>query len=173
MRRDGKQLGAAAIEQQAALLKSEKTATDFAKAQAEVEKNSTRAAALDALLADATARSAKLAHQRSIRQLDVALDMVLTAAKLSCALLITFALREYLAVSPMTPHTFATRIFGIRGRREVRPDEERVFFYENPRDPDINAALADACRRLNARRLSREGRRLFYAMAGHDGGQLT
>lgn len=71
------------------------------------------------------------------------------------------------------PHTFATRVFGTRGRREIRPDEERIFFYENPRDPDINAALADACRRLNQCRLSREGRRLRYEMARHDGGQLT
>jgi hypothetical protein len=118
-------------------------------------------------------RSAHLEHQRSIRQLDVALDMVLTATKLSCALLITYALREYLAATPMTPHTFATRVFGIRGRREVRPEEERIYFYENPRDPDINAALADACRRLNARRLSREGRRLRYAMARPSGGQVN
>jgi len=99
--------------------------------------------------------------------------MVLTATKLSCALPITFALREYLAGTPMTPHTFATRVFGIRGCREVSPREERVFFYENPRDPDINTALAAACRRLNSRRLSRDGRRLRYEMARHDGERLT
>ena len=89
------------------------------------------------------------------------------------ALVITFALREYLAASPMTPHTFTTRVFGTRGRREVRPDDERIFFYENPRDPDINAALTDACRRLNLRRLSRGGRRLRYEMARSDGGQFN
>lgn len=172
-RRDGKQLGTAAIEHQAALLQSENTAADFVQAQALAAKSVARAAHVDEMLSDAAARSAKLEHQRSIRQADVALDMVLTAAKLSCALLITFVLREYLAAGPMTPQTFATRVFGIRGRREVLPDEERIFFYENPRDPDINAALADACRRLNVRRLSREGRRLRYQMAGFGGGQVT
>ena len=172
-RREGKQLGSVSIELQAALLKSEETAADVARAQAGVTKNEARAADLDELLAKAAARAAKLEHQRSIRQLDVALDMVLTAAKLSCALLITFALREYLTATPMTPHTFITRIFGIRGRREVRPEQECVYFYENPRDPDINAVLADACRKLNARRLSREGRHLRYEMARHDGAQLN
>ena len=100
--------------------------------------------------------------------------MVLTAAKLSCALLITFALREYLAATPMTPHTFVTRVFGIRGRARGPPRRRSASSSTRTRrDPDINAALADACRRLNQRRLSREGRRLRYEMARHDGGQLT
>ena len=54
--------------------------------------------------------------------------MVLTATKLACSLLISFALREYLVGTSMTPQTFATRFFGFRGRREVRPEEEHVFF---------------------------------------------
>ena len=169
---EGKQLGAAAIEHQVALLHCEETAADLSSAEAARAKSEKRAADLDGLLTDVAARTEKLQHQRSIRQLDVALDMVLTAAKLACSLLITFALREYLTASPMTPHTFATRLFGIRGRRELRPDEELIVFYENPRDPDTNAALADACRRLNLRRLSREGRRLRYEMAHHDGTQV-
>lgn len=172
-RRDGKQLGAAAIEHQAALQRTECTAAAFDAAQLLVAKHAERAAALDGQLAEAAVRSAKLEHQRSIRQLDVALDTVLTATKLSCALLITFALREYLSSAAMTPHTFGTRVFGIRGRREVRPDEERVFFYENPRDPDINAALADACRRLNERNLTSKDRRLRYEMASHDGSRIS
>jgi len=171
-RRDGKRFGDTAVEHQAALLRSEETATLSTKATSALAKNQTRVAALDATLADYAARTEKLAHQRSIRQLDVALDMVLTAAKLACSLLITFALREYLTASPITPHTFAARLFSIRGRREVRRDEERVFFYENPRDPETNAALADACRKLNLRGLSRGGRRLRYEMATHDGGRF-
>ena len=118
------------------------------------------------------ARRAKLEQQRTIRQLDVALDSVLTAAKLTCALLITFALREYLGAIPMTPHTFSSRVFGIRGRRELRPNEERVFFYENPRDPEVNAALTAACVRLNKRRLTRADRQLRYQMAASDGRPL-
>jgi hypothetical protein len=169
---DGKQLGSAAIEHQTALLRAEETAAELTAAQAAAVKSGARAAELQVLLADLAARSGKLEHQRSIRQLDVALDMVLTAAKLACSLLISFALREYLPSLPMTPHTFTTRLFGVRGRRELAPGEERIFFYENPRDPATNAALADACRRLNLRRLSRGDRRLSYQMAAADGGQV-
>jgi hypothetical protein len=169
-RREGKMLGSAAVEHRSALQRSEETAAEAAAAQAALAKNSLRATELDVMLADAAARCRKLEHQRSIRQLDVALDTVLTATKLACALLISFALREYLVATPMTPHTFATRLFGIRGRRELRPGAERIVFYENPRDPVTNAALKDACLRLNRRRLSRDGRRLRYELVAHDGG---
>ena len=169
---DGKQLGSAAIEHQTALLRSEETASDLATAVAAMAKSEKRTADLDGSLAEGAARSEKLQHQRSIRQLDVALDMVLTATKLACSLLISFVLREYLVGTAMTPHTFATRFFGIRGRREVRPEEEHVFFYENPRDPEANAALADACNKLNIRQLSRGGRKLRYEMAAQDGSRF-
>lgn len=56
----------------------------------------------------------------------------------------------------------ADRLFPVRGRREQTSSEERIVFYENPRDPEINAALASACAQLNKRRLERQGRRLRY-----------
>jgi hypothetical protein len=163
-RREGKQLGQTAVEHQKALVRAEAAQKALNAAQQDLERNLADAANLDASLEKATARREKLASQRSIRQLDVALDMVLTAAKLTCALLITFAIREYLPAMPMTPQTFASRLFGVRGRREQRPDEELTVFYENPRDPEVNAVLADACRRLNRRGLVRGGRRLRYAV---------
>ena len=86
-------------------------------------------------------------------------------------MLITFALREYLCALPMT-QTFVSRVFGVRGRRELRPGEEKVVFYENPRDPQVNAVLANACQQLKRRRLSRDGRKLLYEMAKADGRPL-
>ena len=64
----------------------------------------------------------------------------------------------------MTPETYVSRVFPVRGRKEIEPTVEHIIFYENPRDPDVNAALHDACRRLNLRNLQREGRRLHYAV---------
>jgi len=64
----------------------------------------------------------------------------------------------------MTPDTFVSRVFPTRGRREIEPTVERVVFFENSRDPEVNAALHDACRRLNLRNLQRDGRRLRYAI---------
>ena len=145
-------------------MRAEATQTLFDGAQQALKATLTRAAELDESLAKATARRKKLEPRRTIRKLDVALDTVLTATKLTAALLITFVVREYLAAMPMTPQTFASRLFGVRGRRETRPEAERVVFYENPRDAAVNIALADACARLNKRRLVRAGRKLSYAL---------
>lgn len=163
-RRDGKQLGRAAVENQEALARAEATQTVFDGGQKALMANHARAVELDKEIAKATARRKKLKPRQTIRQLDVALDAVLTATKLTAALLITFAIREYLAAMPMTSQTFASRLFSVRGRRETRADAERVVFYENPRDPEVNAALADACHRLNKRRLIRDGLQLSYAL---------
>lgn len=171
-RREGKQLGTVAVEHQEALVRTEATGRAFDVAQEALMKNHARTTEIDAQAVNLTARRAKLEQQRTIRQLDVALDSVLTAAKLTCGLLITFALREYLCAMPMTPQTFVSRIFGIRGRRELRPGKEHVFFYENPRDPEVNAVLGAACERLNKRRLNRDGRKLRYEMAAADGRSL-
>jgi hypothetical protein len=171
-RMEGKQLGRAAVEHQEALKRTEtaKRALDIAEVAS--QKNDERTIKLDAQLAKLTAQRAKFEQQRVVRQLDVELDRVLTAAKLTCALLITFVLREYLCAMPMTPHTFVSRVLGVRGRRELRPGLEQVVFYENPRDPEVNTVLANACQRLNKRHLTRDGRKLRYKMATADGRPL-
>jgi len=161
---DGKQLGRAAIEHRDALVRTEASELVLAKAQQALKQNLERASELDASLERTAARRAKLEPRRAIRQLDVAQDMVLTAAKLTAAQLISFALREYLPSMPMSPHTFISRVFGLRGRKELHPTEEHIIFVENPRDPEVNAAVADACRRLNERKLQRAGRRQRYSV---------
>ncbi|MCP3962679.1 MAG: hypothetical protein GY719_32975, partial [bacterium] len=99
-----------------------------------------------------------------IRQLDVALDSVLTSFKLTASLLILFVLREYLRGRPMTPETFVSRVLSIRGRREVGALEELIVFYENPRDGEMNDALRQACIELNSRYLMRRDRLLRYRL---------
>lgn len=161
---DGKQLGRAAIEHQGALVRAEASELVFTKAQKALKQNFERVAQVDGALERATVRRAKLEPRRTIRQLDVAQDTVLTAMKLTAAQLISFVLREYLPSMPMSSHTFVTRVFGLRGRKELHPTEEHIVFVENPRDPEVNAAVADACRRLNERKLLRDGRRLHYSI---------
>jgi hypothetical protein len=161
---EGKAFTQAATEHQQSLAASEKTHEAFDAAQVLMKKQLARETELKTRRDKATARCAHLEGQKSIRQLDVALDSVLTAAKLTLALLITFAIREYFPGNPMTPHTFISRIFGIKGRRVTRPGEEHIVFYENPRDPATNQAIAEACRQLNQRTLVRHGRRLHYSV---------
>ena len=161
---EGKEFTRAATEHQQALAASEKTHEAFDAAQVRMKKQVAREMELETRRDKASERCAHLEGQKSIRQLDVALDSVLMAAKLTLALLITFALREYFAGNPMTPHTFISRIFGIKGRRVTRPGEVHIVFYENPRDPAMNQAMAEACRQLNKRTLVRNGRRLHYSV---------
>jgi hypothetical protein len=153
-----------ALDHQQALVRAEQTAAAATAAQNALESTTARATQLEHHLADLTARQQRLAPLRTIRQLDVAQDMILTATKLTALQLISFALRVYLTALPMTADTFITRVFSTRGRKEVTTDLECVVFYENPRDPEVTAALHDACRRLNQRNLRRDGRRLRYAV---------
>ena len=153
-----------AVEHQQALLHAEQTATAAIEAHAALECSQARSAKLKQQLAESAVRQQHLQAQRSIRQLDVAQDEILTASKLTAMQLIAFAQRTYLKTLPMTPETFVSRVFPMHGRKEIEPDVERIIFYENPRDPAVSAALHDACTRLNERKLSRGGRRLTYAI---------
>lgn len=160
----GKTFARVAVDHQQALLRAEETAAAVTAARAAAERNHTRTAKIEQQLAESAARQMHLEDQRTIRQLDVAQDTILTATKLTATQLIAFALRVYLTARAMTPETFVSRVFPVRGRKEIAPTVERVVFYENPRDPEINEALKDACRRLNQRNLQRDGRQLTYAV---------
>jgi hypothetical protein len=109
-------------------------------------------------------RARVLEPMRMIRQLDVALDSVLTAMRLTLSMLITFACREYFPSDNISAETFIGRLLTIRGRQETTETEQRIIFYENPRDPRISAVLAEACELLNQRRLERDDRRLHFEL---------
>jgi hypothetical protein len=109
-------------------------------------------------------RVTELEPMSTIRQLDVSLDTILTAMKLALALLITFVLREYVPSDRMTTETFIYRLVRTRGRRELTKHRELIVFYANPRDPRINAALAEARDQLNRRALVRDDRELRFAL---------
>lgn len=153
-----------ALDHQQALGRAESTAREAQTTSDARARGEARIVELTTALEDLAARQARLEPQRLIRQLDVAQDEILTATKLTAAQLISFALRKYLPGQPMTPHTFVTRVLPIRGRKEIEPKQEKVVFYENPRDPEVTRMLPEACRILNQRRLQREGRRLSYTV---------
>ena len=127
-------------------------------------KQDARVQKLEASISKAEARTAHIEPQRQIRQLDVALDMILTATKITALQLIIFVIREYLVGYPMTPLTFIARLLTTRGRLIRRDTEEIIVFYENPRDPEMGGALRVAVECLNSRGLVREGRALRYVV---------
>lgn len=160
----GKTFARVALDHQQALVHAETCTKAATKARAALDKSVARRAAITERADDIAARKKHIEPQRTIRQLDVAQDTILTATKLTAVQLISFALREYLPAMPMTPHTFLQRILSISGRKEIGDDQELVVFYENPRDPLVNDALRDACTRLNRRTLRRDDRRLRFAV---------
>ena len=170
-RQEGKQLGRAAIEHQQALTRAEVAQRGFDVAQQKLRTHHDRLSGLETTLAKLAKRRKQIEPQRRIRQLDVAQDSIFTATKLTALQLIAFALREYLPSFPMTTQTFISRVFSIRGHRVLRPEQELVVFHENSRDPEMSAALRDACVRLNSRSLRRDGRLVQYAVEAHRGRQ--
>ncbi|MBN2465015.1 helix-turn-helix domain-containing protein [candidate division WOR-3 bacterium] len=161
-RTSGEPFARCAVEHQQALGRAEAARREAEHSHAALDRSRERETKLRDGLAKVIGREKKLEPQREIRQLDVAQDMILTALKLTAAQLIAFVLREYLPSMKMTPETFKTRVLPTRGRREIYETNERVVFYANPRDPQVNAALSLACQRLNERNIIREDRLVIY-----------
>lgn len=160
----GKSFANLALDHQRALVHAETCTKAATKAQAALDKSAAQRATLEGRAEDIAARKKRLEPQRTIRQLDITQDTILTAAKLTAAQLISFVLREYLPSMPMTPQTFVQRVLSVRGRKEVTHDHELVVLYENPRDPLINEALREACERISQRNLRRGKRKLTFAV---------
>jgi hypothetical protein len=160
----GKIFARIALEHQQALARAETAAKRSTKACEALAKHRARCTAIEQRAQEVAERRRHLEPQRTIRQLDITQDTILTATKLTALQLISFALREYLPSMPMTPQTFVQRILSIRGRKEIDRDQELVVLYENPRDLRVNEALRDACSQLNGRALCREDRRLRFTV---------
>ncbi len=160
----GKAFVRATIEQQKAMSQAESDRETHARTSTALDNNRAESTKLDESLTKIVKQRSRLESQRVIREIDVELDKILTATKLTASLLIAFSIREYLPSLPMTPQTFTTRVLPIRGRRVICGSTETVTFYENARDREVNGALRDACARLNRRHLRRDGRTLRYVV---------
>jgi predicted nucleic acid-binding Zn-ribbon protein len=154
----------AAVQHHTSLIQEECSRRALARLDQKVSAQDTRTQKLEASISKAEARVAHIEPQRQIRKLDVALDTILTATKLTALQLIVFVLREYLVGYSMTPLTFVSRLLTTKGRLIRRESEEVIVFYENPRDPEMIGALRVAVERLNSRGLTRHGRILRYVV---------
>jgi hypothetical protein len=154
----------AAVQHHASMTQEEHSRKVLNQLEKTASQHEARKQRLEASISKAKARMAHLEPQRKIRQLDVALDMILTATKLTALQLILFVIREYLVGYAITPMTFVARMLTTRGRLIRRPNEEIIVFYENPRDPEMGRALRLAAERLNSRGLTRNERTLRYVV---------
>jgi len=154
----------AAVHHHAAMVQEEKTRKALDRLEKKAALQQVRKQKLETSISKAEARTAHLEPQQQIRQLDVALDMILTATKLTALQLVLFVIREYLVGHSMTAMTFIARMLTTRGRLIRRATEEIIVFYENQRDPEMGRALRVAAERLNSRNLTRDGRALRYVV---------
>ncbi len=158
----GEELCAAALSLEEAVGRLETSLAARTKAEKAQEKNEEKRTEVLTKIEELVDRVEELEPRREIRQLDVALDEVMTAFKLMAMLLGSYVLREYLSSLPMTLSTFVTRVLRVRGRRETGPEQEWVVFYRNERDPEVSEAVERCCEELNRRGLRRNGRSLGY-----------
>ena len=161
---DSTMIANVAVQHHATMIQEERSRKALDRLEQKAVQQEARKQKLEASISKAKARAAHLEPQRKIRQLDVALDTILTATKLTALQLVLFVIREYLVGYSMTPATFIARLLTTRGRLIRRPDQEIILFYENPRDPEMGRALRVAADRLNARGLTRHGRALRYVV---------
>ena len=134
-----------------------KVAAFIVRAQKASQNNLERVAKLDASLEQVTARRTTRAatHHPPTRRRPGHHSH--RGKKLTAAQLISFALRRYLPSMPVSPHLRHAGLPGAQRAEGASPTEEHIVFFENPRDPEVNAAVANACLRLNERKLQREG----------------
>jgi DNA-directed RNA polymerase specialized sigma24 family protein len=116
----GKAFTRIALEHQSALVHVEASTKAANKARAALDKNLAQRATIEDRTEDIATRKKRLEPQRTIRQLDVTQDTILTAAKLTAAQLISFVMREYLPSMPMTPQTFVQRVLCVHVRKEIK-----------------------------------------------------
>ena len=114
----GKTFARIALDHQQALVHAETCTKAATKTRAALNDNAARRATIEQRAADIAARQKRLEPRRTIRQLDVTQDTILTATKLTAAMLISFVLREYLPSMSMTPQTFVQRVLSVHGRKE-------------------------------------------------------
>lgn len=160
----GVKFAKAAADHLRALKESERIGAELAKVEQKAAKASSKKNSLTVKLNALEEKRKKLEPMVKIRELDVEQDKLLTAHKLAAAGLMTFALREYFPDTPMTTQTVIDRLLSLKGRRELTETTDHIVICANPRDTEMTERVGRACDHINARNLTRDGRRWTFAV---------
>jgi len=120
---------------------------------------------------------AKQEHQdlktkpRQIYQRDTTRESIVTVCTLTVMMLIEYVLKEYFGGLRMEFRTFIEHF--VNTPTTVRTTYRKVLyqFEVNPRNPERNEQLREACRELSSRRIRRNGRLLAFEVVDPDPGQ--
>ena len=94
--------------------------------------------------------------------MDVELDQILTAFKLTFLNLCSTLLTRYLGGRPLPLDTLIRGILTLPGEREYTATTETIRIWRQPRDRDIMPLVETACRLLTDRSLVRDKRVVRY-----------
>ncbi|MEZ4240360.1 MAG: hypothetical protein R3F59_30245 [Myxococcota bacterium] len=136
-----------------------------------------QAAAVSERLQEAEASAAKVASsrekkraeieqfegRRQIFTVDVELDELMTAYKLTFMNLAKRLMRRYLDL-PLELETLIEAVLTLAGERARTETTETIRIYRHPRDKKVMDAVSRACERLTARGLRRGDRALVFEM---------
>lgn len=123
-----------------------------------------------AAVAASDAKQQKLAEERSVLErrreiftVDVELDELLTAFKLTFMNLCCLLMKQYLGTW-MELETLIDAVLTLPGERVITPTTETVRIFRPSRDSRTMAAVERACAALSARGLERNGRALRFEL---------
>ncbi len=127
----------------------------------------------DATLASATvvakrAEIERLASRRQIFTVDVELDEIMTAYKLTFMNLSSVLINDHLGVQ-LELETLIDAVLSLPGERATTATTETIRIYRQERDPVIMNAVERACASLNSRRLHRGDRVLRFELVPNPG----
>ena len=105
----------------------------------------------------------ELARKTEIYTVDVELDAIMTAYKLTFMNLASTLMSEHQNVHWQLDHLIQA-VLTLPGRRRQTPNLEVIELFRQPRDPATMEAVERACKSLNARELRRGPRLLRFSV---------
>jgi hypothetical protein len=109
--------------------------------------------------------------QTRIFTVDVALDQVMTALKLTFMNLCAAFMARYLGGAKLQLDTLIRGILTLPGERVRTASTETIRIYRHHRDRELMPLVEEACRLLTARELTRDGRRLRFELVDRPNGR--
>jgi hypothetical protein len=125
-----------------------------------LEKKEAAAAAIERAKAEAEHR----ASQTRVFTIDVELDQIMTAFKLTFMNLCFYLMAHYLGGKKVEIDTLIRAVLTLPGERVRTTSTETIRIFRQPRDREFMPLVEEACRLLTQKRLHRNNRRLIYEM---------
>jgi hypothetical protein len=118
----------------------------------------------------AKAELERRAAQTRIFTIDVELDQIMTAFKLTFMNLAIYFMAHYLGGKKVQLDTLIRAVLTLPGERVRTSTTETIRIYRQARDREFMPLVEEACRLLTAKRLTRNKRRLIYHVVDHPAG---